>query len=162
MSCKIAALTLCLAAVAAAQDPRGTIIGRVTDSSDAAITGVEVRATNSATGVKAVARTNASGNYSIPFVQPGFYTVEAELQGFRKHSRPNVHLRVSETVELDIRLEVGAVTEQIEVRDETPLLDTATSSLGQVIDSRRILDLPVSGGNPVELAFLTQIGRAHV
>lgn len=155
MSSKIVSLVLFLAAAAAAQDPRGTIIGRVTDSSDAAVPGVEVRATNSATGVKAVARTNASGNYSIPFVQPGFYTVEAELEGFRKYSRPNVQLRVSETVELNIRLEVGAVYEKIEVRDETPLLDTATSSLGQVIDSRRILDLPVSGGNPVELAFLT-------
>jgi hypothetical protein len=155
MSSRITAVLLLWAAGAAAQDPRGTIIGRVTDSSDAAIPNVEVRAVNTATGVRALARTNMSGNYSIPFIQPGFYTVEAELDGFRKYSRGNIQLRVSETVELDIRLEVGAVTEQIDVNAETPLLDTASSSLGQVVDSRRILDLPVSGGNPVELAFLT-------
>ena len=67
-------LSLCLAAIACAQDPRGTILGRVTDTSSAAIPNVEVRATNTATGVTAAARTNQAGNYNIPFLPPGTYT----------------------------------------------------------------------------------------
>jgi predicted amidohydrolase len=141
--------------IAVAQDPRGSIIGRVTDSSNSAIPNVEVRATNSSTSVSAAARTNQAGNYSIPFLTPGLYTVTAELTGFKKYSRENIHLRVSETVELNLSLEVGQITESIDVKAETPLLDTASATLGQVVDERRILDLPTSGGNPVELAFLT-------
>ena len=114
-----------------------------------------MRATNTATGVSGAARTNQAGNYSLPFLAPGIYTVTAELTGFKKYSRPGIQLRVSETVELNLSLDVGDVSERIEVKAETPLLDTASSTLGQVIDERRILDLPVSGGNPVELAFLT-------
>jgi hypothetical protein len=145
----------CLGAALYAQDPRGAITGRVTDSSAAAIPNVEVRATNAATGVSAAARTNQAGNYAIPFLLPGTYSVTAELPGFKRYSREGVQLRVSETVELNLALEVGAITESVDVTAETPLLDTASATLGQVIDERRILDLPVSGGNPVELAFLT-------
>jgi len=151
-------LVVCLLALGAAlyaQDPRGSIIGRVTDSSQAAVAGVEVRATNTATGVSAAGRSNPTGNYNIPFLPPGTYTVTAELAGFKKYSREGIQLRVSEIVELNLTLEVGQVTESIDVKAETPLLDTASSSLGQVVDERRILDLPVSGGNPAELAFLT-------
>jgi hypothetical protein len=146
---------VCLGASLFAQDPRGAILGRVTDSSSASVAGVEVRAVNTATGVSGAARTNQMGNFHIPFLAPGVYTVSAELAGFKKYSREGVQLRVSETVELNVTLEVGAITESIDVKAETPLLDTASSTLGQVVDERRILDLPVSGGNPVELAFLT-------
>ncbi|MEK7405432.1 MAG: carboxypeptidase-like regulatory domain-containing protein [Acidobacteriota bacterium] len=143
------------AGILSAQDPRGTILGRVTDVSDSVVPGVQVRVTNSATGVTASARTNQGGSYNIPFLPPGTYNVTAELAGFKKYSRDGIHLRVSDNVELNLVLEVGQVTENIEVSAETPLLDTASSTLGQVVDERRILDLPVSGGNPVELAFLT-------
>jgi len=155
MTSRLFGFLLALCATLAAQDPRGAIIGRITDGSGAAVPGVEVKALNTATGVAAAARTNPSGNFSLPFLMPGIYTVGAELAGFRTYSREGVQLRVSEAVELNIALEVGLVTERIDVREQTPLLDTASSTLGQVVDARRILDLPVSGGNPVELAFLT-------
>ncbi len=138
-----------------AQDPRGAITGTLLDSSDAAIPGVTVRATNTETGVTASAVSNASGNYQIPFLLPGMYRVTAELAGFKRFSRDRIEVRVGETVDLPIRLEVGEVTETIEVTATTPLLDTTSASLGQVMDQRRILELPQRGANPMELTLLT-------
>jgi hypothetical protein len=122
-----------------AQESRGTIIGRVTDASGGAMPGVEVRAVNTATNVMATAATNEAGNFNIPFLLPGTYRVTAEFAGFKKFVRENVEVRVSETVELNLQLEVGSVSEVTEIRSETPLLDTTTPSLGQVIDQRRVL-----------------------
>jgi len=149
-------LCLGLALALRGQDPRGTILGRVTDSSGLAVPGVEVRATHAATGVTAVGRSNDAGNYSIPFLMHGTYTIQtAEVTGFKKYVRHGVEVRVSDQVELNITLELGQVTEAVEVTAETPLLETATASLGQIIDQRRIQDLPLMGGSPVELMFLT-------
>src|SRR5918993_1304161 len=117
-----------------AQDPRGALTGRVTDPSGSPVPDAEVRATNADTGVAAVARTNASGVYSIPFLLPATYSVTVEISGFRKFVRDNVQIRVSETVEVDVPMEVGAVVETVEVRQETPVLETASASLGHVID----------------------------
>ena len=138
-----------------AQDPRGAITGSLTDSSGAAIPGVTVRASNAETGVAASAVSNATGSYQIPFLLPGSYRVTAELAGFKRFSRDKIEVRVGETVDLPIRMEVGEITETIEVTATTPLLDTTSSSLGQVVDQRRILELPERGGNPMELTLLT-------
>lgn len=149
-------VSLCLPAlVVFAQDPRGNILGRVTDSSQALVPDVEVRATNTDTGVTASARSNAAGTYNIPFLLPGTYRVTAEMSGFKKFVRDGVQIRVSETVDLRIQMEVGAVTETLEVKAETPVLDTAGSSLGQVVDQRRAMELPIAAGNPLQLILLT-------
>jgi Carboxypeptidase regulatory-like domain/TonB dependent receptor len=137
-----------------AQESRGTIIGRITDASGSVMPGVEVRAVNTATNVMATAATNEAGNFNIPFLIPGTYRVTAELTGFKKSVYESVEVRVSETVELDMQLEIGNVSEITEVRSETPLLDTATPSLGQVIDQRRVQELPLFAGNPTEMALL--------
>ena len=137
-----------------AQDPRGAITGRITDPSGAVIANVEVRATNAETGVPAAAKTNEAGTYFMPFLPPGTYTITAEVTGFKRLVRENVQIRVGETVDLPLRLEVGAVTEAVEVHAETPLLETANASLGQVVDQRRVLELPMIAGNPLELALL--------
>jgi hypothetical protein len=137
-----------------AQESRGTIIGRITDASGAVMRGVEVRAVNTATNVMATAATNEVGNFNIPFLIPGTYQVTAELAGFKKFIRNSVEVRVSETVELDMQLEIGSVSEITEIISETPLLDTATPSLGQVIDQRRVQELPLFAGNPTEMALL--------
>ncbi len=148
-------LVATFAAGALAQDPRGAITGTVTDVSRAFIPGVTVRATNVETGVVASAVSNAAGSYHIPFLLPGMYRVTAELTGFKRFSRDKVEVRVSESVELPIQMEVGAVTETVEVVATTPLLDTTGAALGQVIDQRRISELPQRGANPMELALLT-------
>jgi hypothetical protein len=137
-----------------AQDARGSIVGRVTDSTGAVMPAVDVRATNAATGVVASAKTNESGNYVLPYLAPGTYTVQAEITGFKKFVREKVEIRVSDRVELNIEMTVGGVTEAVEVTAETPLLQTAEASLGQVVDERRITELPLFAGNAMDLVHL--------
>jgi len=137
-----------------AQDPRGFIRGTLSDTTGAVIPGAKVRATANDTGVSAVSTTNDAGLYSIPYLIPGFYKITVEQTGFKSYARPNIEVRVSETVELNIQLEVGSVSESVVVQDATPQLETASSSLGLVMDQRRILDLPQRGGNPLELTLL--------
>jgi Carboxypeptidase regulatory-like domain len=137
-----------------AQDARGMIVGRVTDQSSATVPGAEVRATNVATGVAASAKTNDAGNYSLPYLVPGVYTVSSETTGFRKFVRENVQVRVGDTVALNIEMAVGNVAETIDVVADSPLLSTAEASLGQVVDERRILELPLFSGNAMEFTLL--------
>jgi hypothetical protein len=147
-------LAACLS-ILQAQDPRGILRGRISDQSGAVLPRASIRATNVESGVTLSAATNESGNYSIPFVLPGFYDVEVELTGFKQFRQTRVQVRVSETTDLNITMEVGGVAERVEVTAETPLLDTAGASLGQVIDTRRVRELPISAGNPLELTLLT-------
>jgi len=149
------AVSLLTAFSAFGQDPRGTILGQVTDSTGAAVPGVTVRATNEATGVSSSAPTNESGRYTMPFLLPGSYTVSATLSGFRRFEQPRVQVRIGEVTDLPIALQLGEVSETIEVTDQSPVLDTVGSSLGQVIDTRRVLELPTLAGNAFELALLT-------
>jgi hypothetical protein len=146
---------LLLTSLALGQDPRGTIIGRVSDASGGVMPGVDVRATNVLTNIAVTGTSNEGGNYNIPFLPPGTYTVTAELSGFKKYVREGIQVRVSETVDLPIQMEIGGINETVVATAETPLLDTAGSSLGQVIDERRILELPLFAGNPMELTMLT-------
>jgi hypothetical protein len=148
-------LALCLCFPALAQDPRGTIVGTVTDSTGAAILGAEIRAVNAATGVVASARTNESGRFALPFQIVGLYTISAELQGFKRASREGVQVRIGEVTEITLALQIGEVTETVEVSATAEVLDTTTPSLGQVLDERRLVELPTLAGNPFELALLT-------
>ncbi len=151
------ALLLCflllVAGTVLAQDPRGTFTGVVTDSTGAVIPGVTVTAHNDATGVSISTTTNDVGNYAIPFLPIGTYTLTAESPGFKKYMRTGLRLRVTEVAEVNITLELGEVTETVEVSSEAPLLDTAGATLGQVIDEKRISELPLYAGNPLELIF---------
>jgi hypothetical protein len=137
-----------------AQDPRGSVTGRVLDSSGAAVPGADVRVVNLATQVAAAARTNETGAFNVPFLLPGRYRVTAEAAGFKKLLREGIEVRVSETVDLALPLEIGGVAETVEVKAESPVLDTTGASLGQVVDQRRIEELPIFGGNPLSLMML--------
>jgi hypothetical protein len=147
-------LLLLVPLAALAQDARGTIVGRVTDGTGATAPGVEVRATNASTGVVAVSKTNDSGNYSIPYLVPGTYTVSTEMTGFKKFIRENILVRVNDSIELNVQLSVGDVAESVEVTAESPLLATTDSTLGQVVDERRVLELPLFSGNAMEFILL--------
>jgi hypothetical protein len=149
----LAVLLLC-ACAAYAQDTRGSILGRVTDPTGANVAGAEVRVSNVATGVAVTAKTNDSGNFALPYLNPGIYTVTAELSGFKKFVRDNVQVRVNDAVEVNITLTIGDVAESVEVTSETPLLATAEASLGQVVDERRVLELPIFSGNAMEFTLL--------
>lgn len=147
-------LLLALPAVLAAQDARGRIAGRVTDTTGAIVPGVAVHATNVETNVRATSTTNSQGGYDLPYLLPGVYTLSAEFAGFKKYERAGLEVRVDDLLTIDIALQPGEITETITVTAETPILEE-NASLGQVVDSKRITELPLSGGNPFTLATLT-------
>ena len=150
----LALLMVAGAGTCLAQESRATLLGRVTDSSNAVVPNVTVTATNLATGVSLNTATNGQGNYSLPFLNPGAYRVSAEAKGFKHFVREGIELRVDDRLEVNIALEVGAPTETMTVTGESPLLDTSGASNGQVVDSRRISDIPVPFGVPY---FLIQL-----
>ena len=148
------ALALCAVTQLSAQDSRGRVVGQVLDSTGAAVPESTVLATNNATGVVVRTSTNAAGAYSLPYLLPGLYTISAEKDGFKKFSRDNIQVRVNDSVELIIEMQIGNVAESISVTAETPLLQTAEATLGQVVDERRITELPLFAGNAMDLVHL--------
>lgn len=139
---------------AAAQNFRGEISGRVTDASGARLPGVTITATNLATNVVTPTTTNGEGDYAIPFLNPGTYTVTAELSGFKKVERDHIEVRVGDKIGLDLTMEVGKMEETVTVTAQTPLLETQSGTQGEVIDEKRISTMPLSDGNPFVLARL--------
>ena len=139
---------------AAAQDARGTISGTVVDASKGLVPGAPVTATNIAMGTDVSAVTNADGFFQIPYLIPGAYKVTVELAGFKKWVRESVEVRVADRLELQVALEIGGTVEEVTVSAETPLLEPANGSLGNVVDSRRISELPTAHGDPYNLIGL--------
>ncbi len=138
-----------------AQESRGTILGRVTDSSGLLVPGVSVQVTNIATGVTLKGATNDEGNYFFSFLIPGMYRVTAEKQGFKRSVRDAIEVNVNARLELNLSLEIGAMADTITVTGEAPLLDTTNASVGRVIDSRETRELPLNHGNPFNLIRLS-------
>ncbi len=151
-----AGLVVCLAwfAPAAYSQAFSQLTGVVVDSSGAVVPGAEVTASNTGTGVERSAQTNDGGTYTIPFLPPGSYNIAVNSEGFRSVVRDDVRLEVNQVARVDFSLEVGAVTETVEVTGSVPLLESQSSSLGQVIESQAISDLPLNGRNFVQLAIL--------
>src|SRR5262245_44273190 len=112
---------VCLStAVVSAQETRGSILGRVLDGSGAAVPNATVKATNVATNVSLAATSNAEGAYHILFLLPGNYSVEAAAPGFKMARREGIELRIHDRLQVDFNLEVGAVSERLEVTAEAP------------------------------------------
>jgi hypothetical protein len=139
----------------AAQDSRGTIGGRIVDAQNAGIVGARVTVTNEETNVASTGLSNDTGAFRLLFLLPGKYRVRAEMNGFRTLSQTGLELRVADTLDLTLRLEVGSVSETVDVKATTPILDTADSSIGDVIETRGLSELPQRGGNPLELERLS-------
>lgn len=152
---RVGALALVLASAAMGQETRASLVGTVSDPSAAPMPGVRVRATHTVTGVTVETRTNSAGLYQLLYLLPGVYTVSAESPGFMTLIRQGIELRINDRVELNLSMEIGDVNQRVEVTGETPLLETATASLGQVIDRRRIQELPILHGNPMAVLDLT-------
>ncbi|MFN0104584.1 MAG: carboxypeptidase regulatory-like domain-containing protein [Bryobacteraceae bacterium] len=149
----IAGLVL-LAATSLAQEFRATISGRVIDSQDAVIAGVKIIATQIGTEAKFETVSAVDGLYTIPFLQPGSYRLTAEIAGFKRYVRDSLTAGANERLGVDIQMELGAVTETVNVSSEAPVLQTTTASIGQVISSAQIENMPVSGRTPLALAQL--------
>jgi hypothetical protein len=152
---RILSLSVLAATALLAQISTGTIAGVLEDSSGAVIPNAEIAIRQASTGEDRATRTNASGDFNVPFLQPGSYSVIASAGGFRTKAVSGIVLRVDQTVNLRITLEVGASTETVEVTGSAPLVDSSTSSLGQVIENRQILNLPLNGRNPFALGLLS-------
>lgn len=137
-----------------AQEARGTIQGRILDSSGATIAGALVSATNLATKVAAAGKTDEVGAYNLPYLAPGLYTLSATAPGFKKTERANLELRINQRLQVDVTLELGDVRQTIVVKAQTPILETASANLGQVIDAGRVAELPTTDGSPMSLVYL--------
>lgn len=143
---------LCLASAAAwSQDSRGNIAGKISDPSAAVIAGAKVVVTNIAMGTTTELRTNETGFYQANYLLPGIYKVEASAPGFKTVVHDNIELRVSDRLEINLTLDVGDAGQSVTVTADVPLMNTETASVGTVVDSRRIADLPLSYGNPFQL-----------
>jgi len=137
-----------------AQDPRGSIGGTVTDPTGAPVANARVTAVNTLTNVSFQGLTTSEGIYNIPYLPQGVYNVSAEMAGFKRAVRQGVELRISERLTLDFALELGAMQETVSVTAEPPLLELSTATSGQIIDRRRIAELPLGEGNPLTLVQL--------
>jgi len=148
------ALLLGMSSSAVAQEFRATVKGQVTDSSQAALPGVTVTVRNQETGEVATATTNNDGNYTVPFLRPGLYSVSAEIAGFQKYTRTDMRLQVSQVAVINATLGVGGLAESVNVSAEAPLLETSNANRGTVIDQARIAELPLQSRSPMALAVL--------
>ena len=126
-----------------AQAVTGTLLGNVTDSSGAAVPGATVTATETQTNIARTAVSTETGHYIFSSLKNGTYTVEAELQGFRKIVRQNVRVDVNTTMRVDLTLELGQLTETVTVASETPVLQTDRTDTGRMIDAKMVSEIPL-------------------
>ncbi|HEY3442979.1 MAG TPA: TonB-dependent receptor [Paludibaculum sp.] len=148
------ALAVLLLPAAWAQQTTATLLGTVIDSSGASMPNVLIKVTSLSTNASREVRTDASGAYSVTFLQAGDYNVTASLKGFQAQKIDNLALQIQQTARLDFTLKVGDVAETINVEANTASLQTETSTVGTVIDAGKIVELPLNGRNFVQLAQL--------
>ncbi len=152
------AVMLCLLALCAIpawpQESRATLLGIVADASGAVLPGVRLTATNTSTEVRYSAESNGEGNYVLPYLPPGDYRLRAELDGFRTFEHSSIELRMGDRVRIDLILQLRRISESVVVTADTAAYESADSSLGSVIDARRVAELPIAHGNAYHLTQL--------
>jgi hypothetical protein len=132
----------------------GSIYGTVTDETRAVLPDVTVTITHQETGLTRRLTTNDAGNYEAPLLPVGSYTVEAKRQGFARFVRSGIKLSVNENLRIDIVLKVGALTEEVVVKGTEAQVELRQSTLGEVVEERRIVELPLNGRNFIQLGTL--------
>lgn len=152
---RLVALALVCALAALAQQSAGTISGTVSDQQDAVVPGARVQVRNTATNAAFTASTNERGFYTAPGLPVGDYEISVESEGFKRAVHTGVTLRVNQTAQVNVTLEVGGVTEIVEVTGEAPLVSASDATLGEVIERKRVSDLPLNGRNALALTLLT-------
>ena len=129
------------------------ISGAVKDQTGAVLPGVEVSVTQTATGAKRTAVTNETGSYVLTSLPLGPYMLEATLPGFRTYVQTGIVLQVNSNPVINVTLEIGQVSDQIEVRADAALVETRSTGVGMVVDNQRVLELPLNGRQATELIF---------
>jgi len=147
-------LIVSLGVPAVAQTTAGNVTGVVTDAAGAPVPQGSVRLSSQATGFSQTATTNDEGAYVFPLVPPGAYEISIEREGFQRFVRA-FNLEVAQQPRIDAQLQVGQVTESVNVSASAVLLEATSSNLGQVVTNRQVTELPLNGRNPFALAALT-------
>lgn len=137
------------------QSQLATVSGVITDTSGSAIPGAQIAASNAATGLRVSAHSSESGFYLIRDLPIGNYSITVEQQGFRTYIRENLTLTTGQALSLDVRLEVGALTESVVVSDQAPLLETRTSDTSQLVESRNVQDMPLGDRRTMNIISMT-------
>src|SRR6185312_10453827 len=151
-------LTLLLifsAAICFAQGDRGSVTGTITDQAGASVAGATVTVTNPATGLKQSTTSGSDGNYNVPYLPVGKYNLSVDKSGFRTAVQNGITVNVATSVRVDLQLQIGEVQEKVVVTGEAPPVVSDRSDLGTVLNTKTILDLPLSlgGGLRDNLAF---------
>jgi hypothetical protein len=148
-------LAVLVAGVSFAQTFQAQITGQVHDTSGGVVPNAKVTATNIATGIAVSTESNAQGLYRLPALPPGQYRLSASLSGFKTFEQGPITLQVNDVVQIEITLQVGDATEKVEVTAAAEMLQTATASVGQVVNTRAIENLPLNVRDPLALVGLT-------
>ena len=150
----VAAIALLASAALLGQEFRGTFSGQVRDAQGAAIAKVKITATQKGTGVKAETLSSETGEYTIPFLTPGEYEIAAEMSGFKTYKREGLTLSIGEHPVVDIKLEVGQSGQSVMVTADAPMIESSNASVGQVISTAEVEDIPMNGRTPMMLSRL--------
>jgi hypothetical protein len=148
---RLAFVLLGVAALISAQEFRGAFSGSVTDAQGSAVPKAKITVTETRTNTKSTAISEGTGEYTIPFLAPGIYDISAEAPGFKTYIQHGMTLSAGEHPVVDIHLEVGATNESVTVTAESPILVTSSPSLGQVITTAEVEDIPINGRTPMML-----------
>jgi len=161
-------LLLCAAVLAAfvglaeAQDLRtATLVGTITDPSGAAVANAAVTVTNVDTAVVNNSRANETGSYYVPFLNTGNYRLTVEAPGFRKFEQTGLILNAGETPRVDVKLEVGSVTEEVKVTAEATLLQTDSAVVGSITNAKEIHDTPIPQSKPQHFMYYQEGAQAN-
>ncbi|MEK7833189.1 MAG: carboxypeptidase-like regulatory domain-containing protein, partial [Acidobacteriota bacterium] len=149
----VASVLMLFSSIGLAQGIRATVTGRVTDPSGAVVVGAKVTIINTGTNETRTVQTNEAGEYTVPQIQPGDYSLSVERQGFKKTVQ-RFTLETGQDARADVALQAGAVTEQVEITAVTPVVSSEDASLGNVVDQKKIVELPLNGRSYIQLALL--------
>ncbi len=151
----IMVLAALLSGAAFAQNRTASVRGTVRDPSGAPIPGAKVTIANTETGIKRLVQTNSTGDYTVTLLEPGTYQATVEHTGFQTFQQSGIVLHVNDDVQLNFSLQLGQISQVIDVHENVPLLRTTDDSLGQVVDNQKVTSLPLNGRSSFRLVELT-------
>lgn len=163
----VTGLVLCLALIASAPALQAqavsiaTVSGRIVDTQGAVVSGAQIKMTAVNTGSVHNAVTNGDGIYTIPSLPIGPYTLEATAPGFQTYVQSGINLQVNDNVQMNVTMKVGQVAERVEVQANASMVQTQQNTISQVIDQRRIVDLPLNGRDPTQLITISGAAINH-
>ena len=133
----------------------GQITGMVTDATGGVLVGAAVTVTNTQTGAVVTQQANSAGLYVFPNLLPGIFIVKVEMDGFQSATRSRIELQIQQTIRLDFKLDIGSLNETVEAVAAAPMLNTTDATIGTVVDSRQVVELPLNGRNFIRLVALS-------